>query len=82
MNAKKYEIHAVESDSKFENMEITEVHISEIRPGDTILHTDGKIRTVCRNNISRDSSMGLSLFGDTYRLGTIPVRKVTFVRNR
>lgn len=53
-----------------------EVHISEIRPGDTILHTDGKIRTVCRNNIRKDNFMGVSLFGDTYRLGTIPVKKL------
>lgn len=53
-----------------------EVHISEIRPGDTILHSDGKIRTVCSNNIKRDSFMGISLFGDTYRLGTIPVKKM------
>ena len=55
---------------------ITEVHISEIRPGDTILHADGKIRTVCRNNVRRDSFMGISLFGDTYQLGTIPVKKI------
>ena len=56
---------------------IIEVHISEIRPGDTILHTDGKIRTVCSNNIHRDSFMGVSLFGDTYRLGNVPVRKIS-----
>lgn len=55
---------------------IIEVHISEIRPGDTILHTDGKIRTVCRNNIHKDSFMGVSLFGDTYWLGTVPVKKI------
>ena len=51
------------------------VHISEIRPGDTIMHTDGKERTVCRNNIRRDGFMGISLFGDTYRLGIMPVKK-------
>lgn len=52
------------------------VHISEIRPGDTILHTDGVVRTVCRKNITRDSFMGISLFGDSYRLGTLPVKKL------
>lgn len=57
-----------------------EVHISEIRPGDTILHLDGKIRTVCSNNIKRDGFMGISLFGDTYRLGTIPVKKLILDR--
>lgn len=53
-----------------------EVHISQIRPGDTILHTDGQARTVCRKDITRDSFMGISLFGDSYRLGTIPVKKL------
>lgn len=52
------------------------VHISQIRPGDTILHTDGMVRTVCPKNITRSSFMGISLFGDTYRLGTLPVKKL------
>ena len=56
-----------------------EVHISEIRPGDTILHTYGKVRTVCRNNIKHNSFMGISLFGDSYRLGTIPVKKLRLI---
>lgn len=51
-------------------------HISEIRPGDTILHSDGVVRTVCPKNITWSSFMGISLFGDTYRLGTIPVKKL------
>lgn len=54
-----------------------EVHISTIRPGDTILHTDGQIRTVCSKNITYSSFMGISLFGNTYRLGTVPVKKLT-----
>lgn len=53
-----------------------EVHISTIRSGDTILHTDGKVRTVCRNNITKDKFMRISLFGDSYRLGTLPVKKL------
>ncbi len=53
-----------------------EVHISQIRPGDTILHLDGKIRTVSRINIVKDSFMGIILFGDSYNLGTIPVKKL------
>lgn len=53
-----------------------EVHISQIRPGDTILHTDGEVRTVCRSNIRVDNFMGITLFGDSYRLGTIPVKKL------
>lgn len=53
-----------------------DVHISEIRHGDTILHLDGNIRTVSRSNIRRDSFMGISIFGDSYRLGRLPVKKL------
>lgn len=52
------------------------VHISQIRPGDTILHTDGRVSTVCRKDIEWNSFMGYSLFGDSYRLGTLPVKKL------
>lgn len=52
---------------------VERVHISQVKPGDTILHTDGLVRTVCRNNIHRDSFWGISLFGYPYLLGTKPV---------
>ena len=55
---------------------IIEVNISQIRPGDTIMCRDGKIRTVCKGNIHYDKFMGRSLFGDTYNLGTILVKKL------
>ena len=58
-------------------METTEVHISMIRAGDTINHL-GYVTTVCENNIKRCSFMGTSLFGDSYKLGTVLVEKVTF----
>ena len=35
------------------NYEIKQVHISKIKVGDTILHTDGNIRTVSKNNIKK-----------------------------
>lgn len=60
-----------------EQWDAVEVHISQIQPGDTILHTDGKVRTVCRSNIKRGGFMGTSLFGDSYRSGTIPVKKLS-----
>jgi len=44
------------------------VHISQIKVGDTVLH-DGVIRTVCKNNINHCSFMGKSIFGDSYKLG-------------
>ena len=46
-----------------------DVHISNIKSGDTILHIDGHIRTVCNNNIKRGFT-GITLFGDPYKLGT------------
>lgn len=58
--------------SKFK---IIEVHISTIKHGDTILHTDNKITTVCKNNIKR-VFCGITLFGDSYMMGTILVKKI------
>ncbi|MEB0262888.1 hypothetical protein [Mucilaginibacter sp. 10I4] len=58
------------------NYIIKEVHLSEIRAGDTILH-DGEIRTVGKENIKKGFT-GITLFGDPYRLGMIPVKKITF----
>lgn len=42
---------------------IVEVHISEIRPGDTILHIDGKIRTVCEKDRTEIALWGFSFLG-------------------
>lgn len=52
------------------------VNKNDIQVGDIIICKDGAMRTVCRNNIKYDSFMGLSIFGDTYRLGYEPVTKV------
>jgi hypothetical protein len=58
------------------NNVITEpVHISRISAGDTIEH-DGKLTTVSGNNIKINSFMETTLFGDSYNLGTKPVKKV------
>jgi len=54
---------------------IEEVHISTIKSGDTIIFNDGKITTVCNNNIKR-GFFGITLFGDPYRSGTILVKKI------
>lgn len=64
-----------------EDYTITLVHIDDIRIGDSVLCPDGRIRTVCRNNIKSSIFMGTTLFGDSYKLGTEPVKKVTFKRN-
>jgi hypothetical protein len=54
---------------------IKQVHISTIKSGDTILHSDNKITTVCNNNIKR-GFCGITLFGDSYRSGTILIKKI------
>lgn len=49
-------------------------HITHILPGDIILH-DNKEQTVCHKDIKRDSFMGVTIFGDSYKLGYKPVLK-------
>jgi hypothetical protein len=51
-------------------------HIDSIRSGDLVYH-DGAIRTVGAKDIKYDSFMGYTLWGDSYRMGTKPVMKVT-----
>lgn len=48
------------------------VHISTIRAGDTIEH-NGVLHTVCKKDIKNDPFMGITVFGDSYRLGHSPV---------
>jgi len=59
------------------NYDLIEVHISTIVAGDTILHTDGKLTTVTKTNIKTGSN-GTTLFGESYKLGYMPVKKVIF----
>jgi len=53
---------------------IEEVHIGSIRPGDTV-EIEGVPKTVCRHNIKRGFA-GRTLFGDTFRLGATPVKRL------
>lgn len=53
------------------------IHIQNICAGDTVFH-NGTEHTVSGKDIKYDSFMGISLFGDSYRLGTKPVMKVIF----
>ena len=46
-------------------------HISQVRAGDTVRH-NGKEMTVCNKDLKR-GFCGLTMFGDSYRLGTRPV---------
>jgi hypothetical protein len=54
---------------------IQKVHISEVRPWDTVLH-DGLVATVCASNLRRCGFMGRLLFGDSYVLGRKPVLRI------
>ena len=51
---------------------ISLTHIDLIRPGDTV-EIDGQLKTVCPNNIKR-GFIGTTLWGDSYKLGSVPVR--------
>ena len=59
------------------NMKIVEVHISTIKNGDTIIFTDSKLTTVGNKNI-KNGFCGITLFGDSYRSGTVKVKKIEF----
>jgi hypothetical protein len=56
-------------------METKDVHISQIKVGDTIIH-NGVLTTVCKNNITYSQFMGISLFGYNYKCGNQLVTKV------
>lgn len=55
------------------------VNIRDIKAGDTVKH-NGEILTVTKQNLSYDSFMGVSLFGDSYCLGRKPVTRVLIYR--
>ena len=55
-------------------MNTTPTHISLIRAGDTVT-VNGQTKTVCRADL-KTGFMGLTLWGDSYKLGAIPVQRV------
>ena len=56
---------------------IKDVHISTIKWGDTVMH-NGDMVTVGKDNIKHGGFMGSSLWGDSYKMGSILVKKVIF----
>lgn len=60
---------------------VEKVHISQIRAGDTVIH-NGKLSTVCPKDIKHGIFEGSSLFGDSYRGGTVLVKKVPIMEKR
>lgn len=51
------------------------VHVSNVRPGGTVLF-DGVLKTVCSKDLRRDDFYGVTLWGDSFRMGTLPVLRV------
>lgn len=64
---------------QLEGCSIIKKHISEIKPGDTILH-NYEMKTVSRVNLGRLEGIGLTLFGDSYMLGYKPVLLIEFTQ--
>lgn len=62
------------------NYTIIKKHISEIGNGDAIMHNE-KIMTVCNKDIKRGFH-GITIFGDSYRSGTMPVLFVNIITPR
>lgn len=56
-------------------MQIIKTDIDLIQVGDLILH-NGRIRTICKKDIDKHTFMGTTIFGDSYNLGYIPVKKI------
>lgn len=59
-----------------DNATIEEIHISQVRVGDAVIR-DGHTKTVSPGVLNR-GFMGITLWGDSYKLGTIPVLRVKF----
>ena len=51
------------------------VHISSIVPGDTIRY-NGHLKTVCKSDIKKSEFMGLTIFGDSFKLGYQLIEKI------
>ena len=52
---------------------VVHTHIDLIRPGDTVL-VDDHLKTVSPGD-TKEGFMGTTLWGDSYRLGTLPVKR-------
>jgi ribosomal protein L19 len=53
------------------------VHISTIRAGDTVM-IDGQLKTVGKKDIRRNNFTGVTLWGDSHKLGRDPITRVIF----
>lgn len=56
------------------NTRTTDVHISTINIGDTVIH-DGEMKTITCSNFNAKNN---TIYGDSYNLGNKPVKLVEF----
>ena len=56
------------------------VHKSEVKIGDTVIHR-GYLRTVGKETFGKDEFMGLTLWGDSYKLGQEKVEVIVDVKS-
>ena len=56
--------------------DIEEVHKQKIQGGDTILLDNGSTKTICLDNLTWDSFVGICICGDCYKLGKKSVKRV------
>ena len=54
------------------------VDIQDIKIGDRVIDNDNTTKTVSKGNLKYNEFMGLTLFGDCYKLGTQKVRKLIY----
>lgn len=52
-------------------------HIDNIEIGDCI-YIDGFWKTVCKHNIGHDEILGKTLWGDSFKSGSVPVQRALF----
>jgi hypothetical protein len=76
---KKAQVSESVEDADVKHSTTKDTHIDHIKVGDLVVH-DGKVRTVGKDHIKHDSFMGKTLWGDSYKLGKTPVKKVVKYR--
>ena len=60
-------------------MKTIEVNIHTIRNGDTVIH-NGVEKTISRSNYRHSRGVGPTIDGDSYCLGTKPVKKIIYLK--
>jgi hypothetical protein len=71
------EIYSILKDNGLDSPKnkIVYVHKNAINKGDTVIYK-GKVKTVSGTDIKNDNIMGITIFGDSFKLGKEPVIKL------